>query len=417
MKHYCQLIAILLLSLTFTIAGYAQDSLGVTQISIFSNVWGQPGKADYNDSLVFVPTLNTGLRIVDISDIRQPREAGYFVTGGTALWVDVVGTTCYVADGLRGLRIIDVSSPAQPREIGFYDTDHNAKAVVVRDTLAYVADNNGGLRIISVANPAATDEIGFRDTDGGSISIALQGNYVYLSDLGLRVIDISDPWNPIEVAHLQTPGAGKDIAVEGNYAYLADGVLGVKVFDISDPTRPAQLGSYRLATSSVGISVYNQRMYVAAYLGCFRVISALDPAHLQDVGHYLTYGLSYTCQAMGNIALLSDGFSLYLLDCTGAMSAPIEPLGESPVSFALAAPYPNPFNGVASLSYTLQRPGIVTLGIYDPAGNLVMNLTDGLQSAGEHRAVWNTQGRATGPYFARLQTEYGSQTQRVVLVK
>jgi len=417
MNHRSLRLIVLLVGLTLSAPGFAQDSLGVSLLSSISNVWGQPGKCAYNDSFVYIPTGITGLRIIDIRNIHRPREVGYFDTEGNAVWADVVGNLCYVADELRGIRIIDVSDPVVPVEVGFYDTPHLAKAVIVRDVLAYVADNSGGLRIIDVHDPTATQQIGQRDTDGPTVSLALSGNYCYLSDVGLRVIDVSNIYEPREIVHIQTPGAGRDLAVEGNFCYFADGVMGVKVYDISEPAAPNQVGSLRTATAAVGISVFNRRMYVAAYLGCFRVISAEDSSKLSEVGRYLTYGLSYTVQAMGNIALLSDGFSLYILDCSGAMSAPVIPLNDQPATFTLSSPYPNPFNGSSSISYSLTHPATVELGIYDPRGNLVMNLASGLQAAGDHRAIWKSDGYPTGLYFARLQTEGGSQSQRMVLVK
>ncbi|HAV42926.1 TPA: hypothetical protein DCX15_02785, partial [bacterium] len=48
-----------------------------------------------------------------------------------------------------GLRIIDVSNPRSPKEIGYYDTPGYASGVYVLGNYTYVADGGSGLWILN----------------------------------------------------------------------------------------------------------------------------------------------------------------------------------------------------------------------------------------------------------------------------
>jgi uncharacterized secreted protein with C-terminal beta-propeller domain len=64
----------------------------------------------------------SGLYIVDISDNSNPRFVDKCLTPGKANGVYVSGNYAYVTEGYRGLRVIDVSDPKNPFEVGYYDT-------------------------------------------------------------------------------------------------------------------------------------------------------------------------------------------------------------------------------------------------------------------------------------------------------
>lgn len=90
--------------------------------------------------------------------------------------------------------------------------------------------------------------------------------------------------------------------------------------------------------------------------------------------------------------------------------------------FSLGRNFPNPFNPLTNLEFTLPEPGNSSLSIYDVRGSLVVTITDGYREAGIHREVWegrDSQGRAVSPgvYFARLQVGDEAKTIRLVLAK
>jgi len=84
--------------------------------------------------------------------------------------------------------------------------------------------------------------------------------------------------------------------------------------------------------------------------------------------------------------------------------------------------YPNPFNPNTTISFSLPEPGQVKLEIYNLRGQLVNVLSDGEESAGDHRLVWNGTDQSgnfvsSGVYFYRLRTNSGTISKRMLLMK
>lgn len=86
--------------------------------------------------------------------------------------------------------------------------------------------------------------------------------------------------------------------------------------------------------------------------------------------------------------------------------------------FELLSAYPNPFNAVTRLHYSLPNASRITLKVYDVRGRLVANLFDGERPAGVHSLMWDAAGLSTGLYFVRAETAGGlNSVQKVMLLK
>jgi len=88
-----------------------------------------------------------------------------------------------------------------------------------------------------------------------------------------------------------------------------------------------------------------------------------------------------------------------------------------PGGLALSQNYPNPFNAQTTISYTLPEKGLVSLSVYNPLGQKVATLFDGVQQAGEHKVVWEAAGAPSGVYFYRMTSTQFSETRRMVLIR
>ncbi len=91
-----------------------------------------------------------------------------------------------------------------------------------------------------------------------------------------------------------------------------------------------------------------------------------------------------------------------------------------PGAFALHRPLPNPFSRATEASYSLARPGFVSLSVYSAAGTLVRRLVRTAADAGSYSATWNgsdSDGRMVSAGFYILRLEAGSRaaTQKLVL--
>jgi hypothetical protein len=93
------------------------------------------------------------------------------------------------------------------------------------------------------------------------------------------------------------------------------------------------------------------------------------------------------------------------------------PLTDIPKSFALYAPYPNPFNLGTMLSFALPRNCPISLIIYDVNGRKVETVANGNYPAGMNRIGFDASELSSGVYFARLTSGGFSQTQKMVVLK
>jgi len=86
-------------------------------------------------------------------------------------------------------------------------------------------------------------------------------------------------------------------------------------------------------------------------------------------------------------------------------------------AFGLRPAWPNPFNPTTQLAFTLPAAARARLTVHDLRGATVAVLADGELPAGEHRRVWQAGGRASGLYFAVLESEGRREVRRLTLLK
>ena len=84
--------------------------------------------------------------------------------------------------------------------------------------------------------------------------------------------------------------------------------------------------------------------------------------------------------------------------------------------------YPNPFNPVTKLRYTIPKNGLVSIIIYDMLGRHVKTLVNQTQNAGYASVIWdatNDYGKpvSAGIYLYQIQTGEYIQTKKMVLLK
>ncbi|UCD39190.1 MAG: T9SS type A sorting domain-containing protein, partial [Fidelibacterota bacterium] len=97
-------------------------------------------------------------------------------------------------------------------------------------------------------------------------------------------------------------------------------------------------------------------------------------------------------------------------------------LASLPSDFALAPNYPNPFNPVTHLRYSLIRPAKVAIVVYNLLGQEVATLFNGWQDLGHYEVLWDGRDRfgsqvASGIYFAAFMAEGKIHTRKMVMMK
>lgn len=88
-----------------------------------------------------------------------------------------------------------------------------------------------------------------------------------------------------------------------------------------------------------------------------------------------------------------------------------------PTSFTLSKPYPNPFNPVTKLGFTLPARSYVTLSVFDVSGKRIWDLVQGWRQAGLHEVTFKGSHLASGIYIYRLQAGKFRGSGKMVLIK
>ena len=90
---------------------------------------------------------------------------------------------------------------------------------------------------------------------------------------------------------------------------------------------------------------------------------------------------------------------------------------ELPTQTTLASAYPNPFNPVTTINYSLGISGILTLNVYNLNGQLVETLVNGTKKAGNYSITWNASQQPSGMYFLRMEAGGEVQNRKLLLIK
>ena len=79
--------------------------------------------------------------------------------------------------------------------------------------------------------------------------------------------------------------------------------------------------------------------------------------------------------------------------------------------------FPNPFNPVTTIGFTVPRTELVRVNIYDAMGRQVENLLHDVINPGQYTMTWNGSHRSSGIYFVQLMGGEYSQVRKIMLVK
>ncbi len=84
--------------------------------------------------------------------------------------------------------------------------------------------------------------------------------------------------------------------------------------------------------------------------------------------------------------------------------------------------YPNPFNPITTISYSLLTDCKVDISIYNIKGQKIRELFSGFNNQGTHSVVWNGKDNegnnvSSGIYFYKVQTDQASATKKILMLK
>jgi hypothetical protein len=419
------------------------------------------------EGIAYIAMESFGVKIIDVSDPAAVQVLGGIPTGAKSRNVAVKDRTVFITQGDAGLRVLDISNPAEPVETGWYDppvfgydisiseniaclSQSNDGPTLVLDisdpahpdslgqiegpnirysndckiigNMVYLAMGSRGFGIADLSDPAHPAEIGTCDTPGRGYRLDVSGNYAYMADYdSLIIIDISDPANPVRAAAIAGRDEVYDVAVREPYAYVADYYEGLTVVDISDPLHPVIAG-YKDTQRAVRVELKNNVAYIGDYGNGVTLLDISDPVNPEFLGRYDTpsaaEGVAVDDRGYICVTDMEDG--LYIVQYDGASG--ISLIDSDLCGFQLPSNFPNPFNPVTSVTYTVPVRATVELNVYNIHGALVARLDRGEKETGRYTVVWNGRDLGSRPvpggvYLCRLKSGDFVTVIRMVLVK
>ena len=162
-------------------------------------------------------------------------------------------------------------------------------------------------------------------------------------------------------------------------AYVADDHCGLQIVDVSAPAAPRLLGSADTPDAALGVAVSGEHVYVVDYTA-----------------------------------------GLMILPAQCSQSTGIED-GVPDASRMLLSVWPNPSSSATFIQFATAGEGRVRIGVYDPQGRRIRDLSEDDLRTGTHRLVWDGRddgGRAVpaGWYLIGVKTGRATATTRLVMI-
>ncbi len=286
-------------------------------------------------------------------------------------------------------------------------------------TVASYAEVLAGSRLSMPQNSAASCPGG--DADALVVEIELNPVLVNGSIASSR-FTLGTPSNSSIVFHDSSMEAEFDLSESTNWKteIKIEAISGCGVADVPVLWDGDEVGSARISITSLD------------FVGTGSSAGAVDIADYSQFGMALgkcdgESGFNGCADFNGDDCVNINDYSLFGSHYGHSVGNPKSGLGgpgivSVPGMTHLHSAYPNPFNPMTTIEFSLAKSGNVVLGIYDVHGRLVNTLVDKNLTSGDHRVVWDGTNRngskvASGMYYYRMATFGETFTKSMILLK
>ncbi len=200
--------------------------------------------------------------------------------------------------------------------------------------------------------------------------------------------------------------------------FLADNLVEF----VWDSARQNYIGSQIIENRGTGFLLVDSVTF-----GSNRIDRVHPMAFPYAVRQFMTDSVTFTWTPDGQAEITDTAF-VYHNDTTraiplvlilhGSTNTLAEHRGSAwPNDLALGNAYPNPFNPVLTIPFSLTRATDIQITIHDVLGRQVTTIANERIHAGEHSLVWDAADFPSGPYVVRLQARGRTFDQSVMLLK
>ena len=88
-----------------------------------------------------------------------------------------------------------------------------------------------------------------------------------------------------------------------------------------------------------------------------------------------------------------------------------------PDKFELSQNFPNPFNPITTISFSIPSEGKVELLVYDILGREIQTLVNEIKTPGQYEIIFDGKDLSTGVYFYRLNFDGYSSVKKMLIIK
>lgn len=134
--------------------------------------------------------------------------------------------------------------------------------------------------------------------------------------------------------------------------------------------------------------------------------------HTYHVGVFMPGGYKAEPQQV-----LGQTSGVHTVNFDMTLPAGVDESSSYPTEYALGNNYPNPFNPVTNIPYTVASVGQVSIRIFDIQGRQITTLIQKNHVPGKYKVQWDASGQASGLYFIRMQTPDRYITRKCTLLK
>ncbi len=322
--------------------------------------------------LVVADTLQTGLRILDMSDPANPRlTATLFDQVGGCTGGGWVGSYVLCAEGGGGLAILDAKEAGGMRQIsrvytgGFQESA--AYDLILKPPLIYTAGSSDVGAVLSISDvttgvPRFVNSIYDQD-EPAVYAMAWRNDILFLGMPDyIGLYNVTAPTDPRLFDRYPLPVSS--LLLVDNILYVGTLDNRVVILNVLDPRAPQELAEVSLPGLPYNIRRVGDLVYIAAESGGLQIYDVLDPAHPILLSQLTSSTMVYDVDSDGTTAYLAAGEDgLIIAD----VSNPIHPTVVSRTPLADYYPFFPLDSSVQAISVRI-REGIVFVGTLDANG-------------------------------------------------
>lgn len=271
------------------------------------------------DTAYTLDANSAALRIINITDVTNPRSLGSYTGLNWPTDLCVEGDLAYVVDQFIGLEVFNISNSMDPVVIGgLAATDW--VGIEVDGNFAYIADVSGGIEVVNITDPLHPEAVGSVAGSYSFLALDVQGNYAYGADIdssSFVVMNVTNPQSPSVVGSCirgDIVGYCFGIVVDGSYAYLNDYDNGLIIINIANPRNPFKVYNNSILTEGGWVVLDGDYLYATTYNNGLYVFDVSNPYATNLVSHYSDLELTWGVKISGEYAFVGTENYMQVLD-------------------------------------------------------------------------------------------------------